>query len=102
MNKNTVTTVTKVASATTRTFDDTVKFLPVVGSYARKSPVRPTYLLLGGLALTWLTGGLWFFLKLILLGGFTFHTWFINPKTKNNKSAKYAITAGAVAGMIWL
>ena len=101
MTNTTVTTATKVAKATTKTFDDSVKYLPVVGNYARKSPIRPSYLVLGALGLSLLTGGLWFMIKLFVLGGFAFHTWFINPKTRNNKTMKYASVAGA-AGVFWL
>jgi hypothetical protein len=95
-------TVTNLARATTTTFDDTVKFLPVVGNYARKSPIRPSYLLLGGLGLSFFTGGLWFMIKLFLLGGFAFHTWFLNSKTRNNKTMKMASLAGAAGLFIVL
>jgi hypothetical protein len=97
MSKTTTKTVATVARATTNTFDDTVKFLPVVGNYARKSPIRPSYLILAALFLSLFTGGLWFMIKLLVLGGFAFHTWFLNPKTKNNKTLKYSFLAGAGA-----
>ncbi len=101
MTNSTTKTVATVAKATTNTFDDTVKYLPVVGGYARKSPIRPSYLILAALALSFFTGGLWFMIKLLVLGGFAFHTWFLNPKTRNNKTLKYSFLAGAGAAF-WL
>lgn len=102
MAKSTTTNVVTVAKATTTTFDDTVKYLPVVGNYARKSPIRPSYLILAALALSFLTGGLWFMIKLLVLGGFAFHTWFLNPKTRSNKTLKYTFLAGAGAAFFLL
>lgn len=90
------TNITKVLKASSTTFDDTIKMLPVVGKHARKSKFSPTLMLGGGLVIAMITGMLWPLIKLLVLGGIGFHTWFLNKNTKNNKTLKTGIIAGLV------
>lgn len=90
-----------IAKATSKTFDQTVRHLPVVGKTARKLPVSPTTALIGTAIGLSLFGGLWFFLKLAVLGGIGFHTYFVNEKTKNNPIKKHGIGAALLGAFLY-
>lgn len=87
----------KIIKVCKESLDYTVKTLPVVGTYARRSPFSPTVILGTALITTMLLGFFWPLLKLIGLGGVGLYYWFVNSKTKNNKAAKYAIAASLTA-----
>jgi len=87
----------KVIKVCKESFDYAVNTLPVVGKYSRKSPFSPTVILLTMLFTTMLLGFFWPLIKLTVLGGVGAYYWFINDKTKNDKTTKYAIAAGLAA-----
>jgi hypothetical protein len=90
-----------VAKATKKTFDQSIKFTPVLGEASKKLPFSPTTAVIGALALGFFTGGLWTVSKALVLGGIGFHTWFLNSATKNNKTKKTAICAGLFAAFLY-
>lgn len=90
-----------IAKATKETFDQTIEFTPVIGSASKKLPFSPTTALLLILLLGLLTGGLWTVSKALILGSIGFHTWFLNPKTKNNKTKKSLICAGLLGAFFY-
>lgn len=93
--------VVAVATAAKRTFDQGIRFTPVIGTASKKLPFSPTTAVLIALGLGVVTGGIWTVSKALILGGIGFHTWFINPKTKNKKTLKTGICAGLVAAFFY-
>ncbi len=87
----------KIIKVCKESLDYTVKTLPVVGTYARKSPFSPTVILGTALITTMLLGFFWPLIKLTVAVGVGSYYWFVNSKTKNNPTAKYAIAAGLAA-----
>lgn len=83
----------KVIKICKESFDYAVNTLPVVGKYTRKSPFSPTVILGTALITTMLLGFFWPLIKLTVLGSVGAYYWFVNEKTKNNPTSKYAIAA---------
>jgi hypothetical protein len=76
-------------------FDKVIKNIPIIGKFAKDSPVSLTIIAVGGLALMWLISGLW---SMAVTAGAGFL--FIQLMTSTYKSQYKKIGTGVLA-VLW-
>jgi hypothetical protein len=77
-------------------FDKVIKNIPIIGKFAKDSPVSPTVLAVGGLGVMWLLSGLW---SMAVTAGVGYL--FVQLMTSGYKSQYKQIGTGLLA-LLWV